>query len=43
MKEFIPALFVLLILLVSIQWSQKPEPGSEAHIKLATSLIDDAY
>lgn len=38
-----PSLTLLLLIIISIQCSKKPEPGSEAHIKLATSIIDDAY
>ena len=43
-KEYIhTSLTILLLSIISIQCSKKPEPGSEAHIKLATAIVDDAY
>ncbi len=43
-KEYIhTSLTILLLSIISIQCNKKPEPGSEAHIKLATIIVDDAY
>lgn len=43
-KRSIATLVTLIVLtVISIQCSKKPEPGSEAHIKLATAIVDDAY
>ncbi len=39
----IPAALLILVLTLSLMCCTKPEPGTEAHIKQATSLIDDAY
>jgi len=40
----IPTALIILVLTFSlIQCTQKPEPGTEEHIKQATSMIDDAY
>ncbi len=43
-KRSIATLATLIVLtVISIQCSKKPEPGSEAHIKRATAIVDDAY
>ncbi len=44
MSRSIPTpLTILVLIAISIQCNKKPEPGSEAHIKSATSVIDDEY
>lgn len=43
-KRFSPALIMILgLTLTFIQCARKPDHGSEEHIRLATSIIDDAY
>jgi quinohemoprotein ethanol dehydrogenase len=39
----IPAALLILVLTLTLMCCTKPEPGTEAHIKQVTSLIDDAY
>ena len=40
----IPAALIILVLTFNLfQCNKKPEPGSEGHIRRATSMIDDAY
>ena len=39
----IPSIIILGLTFTLIQCTKKPERGSEEHIKLATSIIDDAY
>lgn len=39
---FTTSLTLLILIIISFR-CQKPEPGSESHIKLATSLVDDEY
>ena len=44
LERFTGILLVLPVsLIVLIQCTDKPEPGTEAHIRLVTSIIDDGY
>ena len=44
LKRFTGILPVLLVsLIILIQCTDKPEPGTEAHIRSVTSIIDDEY
>lgn len=42
-KRITTALIILVPTLTLVQCREKPEPGSEEHIKLVASIVDDAY
>lgn len=43
LREYFPLSFIILLSCLLIRCSDKPSPGSEAHIKKVTSTIDDAF